>query len=222
MIEKEIKYMMSKDDFYRLRDYFHENGFLSGSYVMKNYYFDTPDLDLLMSGLSFRLREVSGVWVFTYKCRLKGRLYAQRRAGVQINEEYEMQVPAADAESVVEGRSGMLGLDIPYIGRVKDELAAPPGWWEKLCLVATMPVTREKGLMKPYGVPVELDVISYGEGEYEYEIESETDNIALSESVLRMVFGRLGIKAAPSRAPKIVRLLERRGYGEKLAREWPL
>ena len=115
MIEKELKYMVTPGEYGMLMRYFKENGRYAGEHKLENYYFDTPDLLLLMTGVSFRLRKKDGAWLFTYKCRIKGKLYEQRRKGVLINEEHELPLESELAEAVLAGEKTLLDLKTGYL-----------------------------------------------------------------------------------------------------------
>lgn len=67
--EIEVKYLLNKDDFYRLRDLFILEKM--NSFVQTNHYFDTPNKDLLNNGISLRVRAYETYYEATVKVRNK-------------------------------------------------------------------------------------------------------------------------------------------------------
>ena len=220
MIEKELKYLLSPSDFSVLKEELRKRGRPLTSASLTNYYFDTPAFNLLLSGVALRLRNQNGVWEATYKCRIKGKLFAQRRPGVLISEELNMPLDEETALRVIRGEEGLFSLDIPFLERLKTELEGEHGWWERVLCRGAMEVTREKTFLDPYRIPLELDEIRYEDGFTEYELESETDQLEMAESVMGALFRRLNMRPVPSPYPKIIRFFLRQDEGSVLRREW--
>ncbi|MBN2727502.1 CYTH domain-containing protein [Candidatus Mcinerneyibacteriota bacterium] len=220
MIEKELKYLLAPSDYHLLKRELLKRGLSLKGKKLTNYYFDTPAFDLLLSGVALRLRNRENQWELTYKCRIKGKLFAQRRPGVLISEELNVPLHAGEAQELVRGEKRLFSLDIPFLNRLKKELEGEAGWWERVRCLGHMEVKREKTLLPPYRVPLELDEVRYEDGFTEYELESETDQLEMAESVIGALFRRLDIPPVPSPYPKIVRFFLRKDKKCPLKREW--
>jgi|MTBAKSStandDraft_2_1061841.scaffolds.fasta_scaffold01272_9 uncharacterized protein YjbK len=220
MIEKELKYLLTPSEFSVLKGELRNRGLALTSSSLINYYFDTPAFHLLLSGVALRLRNQNGAWEATYKCRIKGKLFAQRRPGVLISEELNTPLPPETALKAVRGETGLFSLNIPFLDRLRNELEGDEGWWEKVFCRGAMEVTRDKTILTPYRIPLELDKIRYEDGSTEYELESETDQLEMAESVLGALFRRLNIRPVPSPYPKIIRFFLQKEEGWVLRREW--
>ena len=223
MIEKEIKFMLTKTDYEKLLTYLQEKGFKTTSINIENHYFDTDKLELLNTGVALRIRKLESVWIFTYKCRIKGKLYEQRRDGVLINEEIEEVIDEEIAKKILNGEKDIWSLEFPFLERLKNELKSEnKNWWKDVASIGFMKVLRTKTTLVPYNIPWEIDKIEYGNGDMEYELESETDNLELAESLIYNIFSRIKIVPNPAKAPKIVRFLAKTGYRDILEKEWEL
>lgn len=187
---------------------------------MQNYYFDTPRFDLLRTGVSLRLRSRDGVWFCTYKCRIKGKLFVQRREGALINEEYEDCIDTVLAESVVKGERSIFSIPLDFLTQLKKDIDLPADICDAVQCFGGMQVTRTKTTIVPYAVPLECDHIVYDDGAEEFEIESETDNLMLAESVIGTLFRQNGIEVRPNSTPKIIRFLSRNNPDPSVLAEW--
>ncbi len=220
MIEQELKYLVSRSEFETLLHYFVISSFRTVTYAMHNYYFDTPSFDLLRTGVSLRLRSRDGIWFCTYKCRIKGKLFIQRRHGALINEEYEDLVDTALAESIIRGERSFFDIPFDFLEQLKKDLELTPETWDCVRCFGGMKVTRTKTTIIPYAVPLECDHVVYDDGEEEFEIESETDNLMLAESVIGTLFRQNGIDVRPNATPKIIRFLARSNPDPAVLSEW--
>jgi uncharacterized protein YjbK len=220
MIEKELKYLFSKEDFEKLRYYCRERCAEKKTAALKNYYFDTPRFHLLHAGIALRLRSSNKRWTLAFKCRIKGKLFNQRRPGVLVSEELEASLEESDARALLSGERKLFSLDISFLRRLETELEVLHGRKDEVACRGSMAVIREKVLFAPYTLPLEFDTITYEKGEQEFELESETDQLEMAESVLSALFRRLDIKAVPSPYPKIVRLFLLREKNDSILSKW--
>jgi len=220
MIEKELKYLLTQSDYSTLKGELLKRGLVLTGTPLTNYYFDTPDFDLLLSGVALRLRKQGEEWELTYKCRIKGKLFAQRRPGVLISEELTAPLPAPTALGIIRGETGLFTIDIPFLKRLRRELEGKPGWWDRVHCRGQMEVIREKVILPPYRIPLELDRIRCDDGFTEYELESETNQLEMAESVIGALFRRLNIRPVPSPYPKVIRFFLRKDDNCPLKGEW--
>lgn len=220
MIEQELKYLVSKNEFDVLLAYFKTASFRTVTYNMSNYYFDTPNFDLLRTGVSLRLRNRDGVWFCTYKCRIKGKLFVQRREGALINEEYEDCIDTDTAQAIVKGTQSFFTLPLEFLSQLKKDLDVSSDTWDTVRCFGGMHVTRTKTTIVPYAVPLECDHVVYDDGAEEFEIESETDNLMLAESVIGTLFRQNNIEIRPNATPKIIRFLSRNNPDPSVLAEW--
>lgn len=219
MIEQELKYMLKKKDYMQLISYLKKNCKKYNVNNLKNIYIDTSSLEILNKGISLRLRNINNEqWIFTYKCKISGKLYNQRKKGLLVNEEVEEEISGKIVKKIVNNKK-ISEKDINYFTQLKKELD-DEDILDNLEVIGKMDVLRTKCILKPYNIPIELDKIDFDSEETEYELESETKNIELAESVISSIFRRLDIKPNPSKYPKIIRLIKKKSIGKKLFKNW--
>lgn len=222
MIEKELKYIISEKDFFKLKNYLENQKMREDRYDLENIYLDSNDLILLNSGVSLRLRNFKEKkrWVFTYKCSIKGKLYNQRRDGALINEEINKTIDEKKAQSIINGEISVWDFEFDFIEKLKEEIFENKNVKDnKILPVAKINVIRTKYSLNPYKVPLEMDEIDY-DNKKEYEIESEFNNLELAESLIMNLRKRVDIRLEPSKEPKIIRTLKRKGFKNKIKYTW--
>ncbi|TYB30957.1 MAG: CYTH domain-containing protein [Candidatus Mcinerneyibacterium aminivorans] len=221
MIEKELKYLLTEDEYYRLLKFLKKIGHSIDMKILENYYFDTKNFDLLNSGVSLRLRSINGKsWEFTYKCKVRGKEYSERKDSLLINEELNNEIKEEEAMKLINHKKSIWDLKYSYLKKLKKELPANNNILDKIKMIGHMQVSRLPIKFKPYNIPLEIDKIFYGDEKKEFELESETKQLQLSESVITKIFSRLNIEKKPALYPKIIRLLINKGYREKINLNW--
>lgn len=221
MIEKELKYLLNEDEYYSLLDYLKRLGHEVEFDMLENYYFDTENFDLLNSGVSLRLRSINGKnWEFTYKCKIRGKEYYERSDSLLINEEINNDIEETEALKLLDNKKSIWSLDYKYLKQLKKELPVDKEILDNIKMFVQMQVSRYPLKLKPYNIPLEIDKIFYEEEEIEFELESETKQLQLAESVITNIFNRLNVEKKPALYPKIVRLLIKKGYRDKINLNW--
>lgn len=220
MIEQELKFLLEQDEYFHLLGYLRSASFHLITYTMRNHYFDTSSFTLLKTGVALRLRSRDDVWFFTYKCRIKGKLFEQHRNGALINEEYEEMIDNNLAEDILAGRKDLGDLPFEFMRQLERDLEVTKEFWKEVRCFGSMRVTRVKTTVMPYNIPLECDHVVYDDGAEEFEIESETDNLALAESVVQMIFRQNGLPVRPNSVPKIIRFLKRTFPDPDVLNEW--
>lgn len=149
MQEKEYKFLLSEDEFYKTVSLLEEayTGVPMKDVVQVNHYYDTPDLFLYQSGQTLRVREKNGI------CAIEKKAPVEQSENFRIAQETSFSI-----DSVPESlQSGQVGIDGDVI-------------FQKIGTLCT----RRKRFSLPDGINIDCDENNYFSiRDYEIEIEME-------------------------------------------------
>jgi uncharacterized protein YjbK len=220
MIEKELKYLLSKDDYFKLKEYFESYGENKKLILIKTYYYDTIPYTFLPS-IVFRIRVLTGTGeiIFSVKANIKGRLPSEEKPELQVAKELNYKVDKLNL-SLIEDQFPLnedklleIGLDketISFINQLKIDLGINQSY---LKMLGISEIERLTGKLSFYNMPFDLDYTKYykdskGLNYFEdYELEVEDENPDKFINIIQTIFNQRQIKSLGSEK-KIRRLLK--------------
>lgn len=220
MIEKELKYLLTKNDYLVLKEYFEKYGEQKKLAIMHTYYYDTIPFKLLPS-ITFRLRLLEGIEGITLsvKANIKGRLPSEEKEELQVAKELNFDLNNIDINMFkqyfpLDAKTlNKIGVDekaITFIQQLKEDLSIDE---ESLTFLGKNEIERIHGILPFYNMPFDLDYAKYSKdfdmtNFYEdYELEIEDENPDKFINVVQNIFRQKDIKVLGSKK-KIQRLLE--------------
>ena len=185
-IEIEIKYLLSKEDFERVLNYFMLD--IRNAKTQTNYYFDTASLTLShQKQFFFRVREYNLILEATLKTPLESGMLET----VEI-------ITIRDLENLVRGR----GLWEGTIKKTLERLQFPES---ELVYLASLTTKR---LSVPYqGGVFFFDVNTYAD-QKDYEVEYETHNEEVGHAIVKEFFENIYIDTMNPSRSKMLRAIE--------------
>ncbi|MCR4421943.1 MAG: CYTH domain-containing protein [Exilispira sp.] len=220
MIEKELKYLLSKVDYFKLKQYFESYGENKRLILIKTYYYDTIPYSLLPS-IVFRIRiiENTAEIFLSVKANIKGRLPSEEKSELQIAKELNYKVNNLKL-SLIENEFPLeekelfnIGLDeesISFITQFKKDLNINKNY---LKILGISEIERLTGNLSFYNMPFDLDHTKYykypNSPNYfeDYELEVEDENPDKYINIIQTIFNQKDIKSLGSEK-KIRRLLK--------------
>lgn len=220
MIEKELKYLLSKVDYFKLKQYFKSYGENKRLILIKTYYYDTIPYSLLPS-IVFRIRiiENTAEIFLSVKANIKGRLPSEEKPELQIAKELNYKVNNLKL-SLIENEFPLeekelfnIGLDeesISFIIQFKKDLNINKNY---LKMLGISEIERLTGNLSFYNMPFDLDHTKYykypNSPNYfeDYELEVEDENPDKYINIIQTIFNQKDIKSLGSEK-KIRRLLK--------------
>jgi len=220
MIEKELKYLLSKVDYFKLKQYFESYGENKRLILIKTYYYDTIPYSLLPS-IVFRIRiiENTAEIFLSVKANIKGRLPSEEKPELQIAKELNYKVNNLKL-SLIENEFPLeekelfnIGLDeesISFISQFKKDLNINKNY---LKILGISEIERLTGNLSFYNMPFDLDHTKYykypNSPNYfeDYELEVEDENPDKYINIIQTIFNQKDIKSLGSEK-KIRRLLK--------------
>lgn len=183
-IEKEIKYILKKDDFKRLESYL-ENNYKKGDTVINiNHYIDTEDFLIKKSDNLFRLREIQGE---AFECTIKHRL--NKNDNLHIKEEYTKKLTEEEFNRILaQGINKEDKILLDKVQKYTEDLEN-----KKLNIVGKMKTERTFYTIEDSIEPINLDV-NYYLGIEDYEIEWETNKVEQVYDILGSILSKLNIR----------------------------
>jgi uncharacterized protein YjbK len=183
--EKELKYLVEKNEFYTLKEYLDTCGFYINTIVQTNYYLDTYDYSLRSNGITLKIREISSQdYVITMKtnhAEVNNNLHIKKEYNIKIDKEYFDFIKNSNIISinhVIPDQIKSVIEDIDKISEVRIQ-----GY-----------LTTERILYKipNFNEPILLDKNIYL-NTVDYEIEWETEKIDSSRQMIKDLFDRFKI-----------------------------
>ncbi len=219
MIEKELKYLLTKEDYFKLKEYFEQYGENKRLMIIHTYYFDTIPYIFLPS-MVFRLRYKEGdenIYL-SVKANIKGRLPDEQAEELQVAKEFDYKLGNIDLINVKDKfplkteQLKFLGVNnetIYFIEQLKLDLNIKDDY---LIFFGKTEIERLKGNLQFYNMPFELDHTKYYYKDKtfckeDYELEIEDDNTERFASIVKNLFNQKEIKSIGSKR-KIERLLQ--------------
>ena len=83
-IESELKVLLKREGYERLRQWAEGQGVALDAAVQVNHYFDTPTLGLSKAHMMFRLRERGGLWTAAFKLRVEREMPGQHSVEIAL------------------------------------------------------------------------------------------------------------------------------------------
>ncbi len=220
MIEKELKYLISKLDYLKLREYFEEYGEEKKIIYLKTYYYDTIPFTLLPS-IVFRVRinENTEQIFLGVKANIKGRLENEINSELQVAKELNYEINELKIDKIQKkfplstDNLKNIGLNenvISFINELKKDLNIKQDYLEFLGITE---IERMNGKIAFYNMPFDLDYTKYYNindstkyfEDYELEIEDESPDKFIN--IIQSIFKQKEIKILGSEK-KIRRLLK--------------
>lgn len=202
MIEKELKYLLNKQDYLKLKDYFEKYAEKKRLIFIKTYYYDTIPFTLIPD-IVFRVRinENNHKIYLSIKANIKGRLENEFSQNLQVAKEinYEInEIKICDIEKkfplcIEELRKiGLNSEIISFIKEFKKDLNIKSDFLE---LLGITEIERLQGMLAFYNMNFDLDYTKYYTidnsnkyfEDYELEIEDEYPDkfINIVETIFR-------------------------------------
>lgn len=220
MIEKELKYLLSKDDFYKLKNYFELYGENKKLLYIKTYYYDTIPFTLLPD-VVFRVRinENTEQIFLSVKANIKGRLENEINSELQVAKELNYEINNLKIEKIekqfplskdILKNIGLNEDVISFINEFKKDLNIRQDYLE---LLGINEMERFHGNILFYNMPFDLDYTKYYDiknpekifEDYELEVEDESPDKFVS--IVQSIFKQKEINPLGSEK-KIRRLLK--------------
>lgn len=200
-IERELKYLVKKSEFYNLKKYLDSSCLLCNTVIQTNYYFDTSNYTLKSKGISLRLREIDHKeYYLTVKVK-----NAEVINNLHIKKEYCMQINQKDFDLIkglkdIRILSETLELLKNILEYCQDESA--------LNMIGCLTTKRISYKIPGFDEPILLDKNMYL-SRTDYEIEWETEEIDRASQKIKNIFDGLGITAqvnSVSKSSRFIRL----------------
>ncbi|HPC38470.1 MAG TPA: CYTH domain-containing protein [Exilispira sp.] len=220
MIEKELKYLISKLDYLKLREYFEEYGEEKKIIYIKTYYYDTIPFTLLPD-VVFRVRvnENTEQIFLSVKANIKGRLENEISSELQVAKELNYEINNLKIDKIekqfplskdILKNIGLNEDVISFINEFKKDLNIRQDYLE---LLGINEIERLHGKILFYNMPFDLDYTKYYDiknpekifEDYELEVEDESPDKFVS--IVQSIFKQKEINSLGSEK-KIRRLLK--------------
>ncbi|HNS00598.1 MAG TPA: CYTH domain-containing protein [Planctomycetota bacterium] len=165
----------------------------------RNWYFDTPELDLQGRGALVRLRVLDGAERAVLAVKIAERI----EAGLIVADEEERELTAAETAALRADPGGFLAaLSMPLARKALAGIAAA-----RLACTGELR-THRRCYALPAGL-LALDAVAFPGGD-EFEIELETADSGAGRAFVENLCARAGIAAWKEAEPKSARLFRRR------------
>lgn len=220
MIEKELKYLLLKNDYIKLKKYFESYGEKKRLVFIKTYYYDTIPFSLLPS-IVFRVRlnEGNKEIFLSIKANILGRLPSEEREELQVSKELNYNIRSIKIDKIenkfplVEEELLELGLSeeaISFINEIKKDLNLNERY---LTALGITEIERLHGILPFYNMPFDLDYTKYYKADKQdkyfedFELEIEDDYPEKFINIVSSIFKQNEISSSGSEK-KIQRLLK--------------
>lgn len=205
-IEKEIKYQLLREDFYKFRSFLDDNKYTKIRTVKQvNYYIDTEDLIFKNKHITARIRKIIDSVKNKYEFTIKAPCDDVYKQNIKINNEFSISLNQNIAEDII--NKGELKQYIYLFGDVLTEYKNEIDL-EKVRIIGQLETERVLYSIAPGYDPINIDT-SYYLGEYDYEVEWETDNIDEAKKLLIAIFNDIGINTIDNDMSKNVRFFNK-------------
>ncbi len=218
MIEKELKYLLSKQDYLKLKQYFDLYGENKKLSIIYTYYYDTIPFTFLPS-MAFRIRRWEGFdhYHLNVKANLIGRLPNEQSPELQVAKEFDFIIDDINIERIKDkfplnvkelNELGINQQTISFIQELKNDLSINQDYLE---LLGQNEIERFHGILQFYNMPFDLDLVKHYSNDKsknfeDYELEIEGENTDRYVNIINSIFNQNQIKSLGSQK-KIQRLL---------------
>lgn len=207
--EKEFKYELSRDDFFRLDTYLEQFGYRKMEAIEQvNYYIDTEDLELRGGGTTLRVRHFLKTDEFELTAKVKSKVFSGSE-NLKVKEELNMDITKEQAEDII--NNGMIK-EYVYLFLEKAPLLRDEDIQDRLVVLGNLKTKRQNYYINDYTF-ISLDESSYFD-KVDYELELETNNEEEDKKFLEDLFKELHIAIDVNNKSKVKRFLSRRKMGE--------
>lgn len=199
-IERELKYLVQKNEFCILKNYLDSCSFPNNTVIQTNYYLDTSDYTLKSKGITLKLREINHQeYYFTMKIKnaeIINNLHIKKEFNFQINQKY--------FELIKNAKDIRMQLDIfepikNVIGYNQEGSA--------ISMIGCLITKRISYKTPDFNDPILLDKNIYL-NEVDYEIEWETEKIDSALQKIENIFDSLGITTQVNSISKSKRFMK--------------
>lgn len=202
MIEQELKYQLSKNNFYLIKEYFLDNFEQFNEFEQINYYFDSTDFCLKNQGIISRIRKINNnKYEFTIKHKLKG----EKKCNIHIKNEDTIYLNKSCALNIIESKNFK---NYPYLFKNISNLYDGNLNIEDLILLGELKTIRNLYSKNNGNEEICLDQ-SYYFDQIDYEIEWETTDINKANIELLTIFENLNITPIDNYDSKTTRFIKR-------------
>jgi len=197
--EKEIKYMLTKDDFYKLKEYFENHSSYWQKIVQSNIYFDTKDMYYHNMNTTIKIRKIGESNNLTIKFNAPNT--HQTLSNYKSKLEYNIELNTLDYNEQI---SSIIEVHRKRFSDISIES-------KQVFPLAELKTHRTEYIMLDYDLVVQLDKSNYMDI-IDYELECETNTYAKSCEILTNIFMELCIDFNLSCQSKRVRCLREAQY----------
>jgi uncharacterized protein YjbK len=204
-IEKELKYQLTKADFYKFKNFLDNNEVNRVStFTQINYYFDTEELSLKDRDTTIRIRKIIEP-LKKYELTLKTPLRKSNNSNIKIKNEFSLDLDEQIAECIITKGNfkNYYFLLNKILNEVKEEICP-----DKITLIGNLKTIREIYLLDYNYDPINIDISSYL-GEEDYEIEWETDKVYEAANILVKILNKLEITVSNNTLSKNTRFINK-------------
>jgi uncharacterized protein YjbK len=204
-IEKELKYQLTKADFYKFKNFLDNNEVNRVStFTQINYYFDTEELSLKDRDTTIRIRKIIEP-LKKYELTLKTPLRKSNNSNIKIKNEFSLDLDEQIAECIITKGNfkNYYFLLNQILNEVKEEICP-----DKITLIGNLKTIREIYLLDYNYDPINIDISSYL-GEEDYEIEWETDKVYEAANILVKILNKLEITVSNNTLSKNTRFINK-------------
>lgn len=197
--EREFKFQLTKENFYKLEDYIESLGYKKIEVVNQvNYYIDTEKFSLRNSGTTLRVRHFVDNDTYELTAKVKNS-NGEEDNNLKVKEEVTIDISKNCAEDILKNNNMR---EYIYLFEDKAELFNN----KKLVVLGTLSTERTNYLIR------EDAIISFDKSKYfnkeDYEIELETVNVDEDRAFLKEIFQEAGVAAFEENKSKVKRFIE--------------
>ncbi|MBZ9618263.1 CYTH domain-containing protein [Clostridium estertheticum] len=184
-IEKELKYIVKRNEFYILKKYLVSCGFPNNTIIQSNYYLDTSDYTLKSKGITLRLREINHQeYYLTVKIKNDEVIN-----NLHIKKEFNLKINKKRFNLIKSTKDIRMHLDI--LDPIKNVIGYNQ-YGSAISMRGCLTTKRISYKIPGFHEPILLDKNIYL-NEVDYEIEWETEKIDSALQKIKTIFDDLGI-----------------------------
>lgn len=197
--EREFKFQLTKEDFYKLQDYIESLGYKKSEVVNQvNYYIDTENFSLRNSGTTLRVRHFIDNDTYELTAKVKND-NGEEDNDLKVKEEITIDISKSCAEDILKNNNMR---EYIYLFEDKAELFNN----KKLVVLGSLSTERTNYFIR------EDAMLSFDKSKYfnkeDYEIELETINVDEDRAFLNDVFEKAQVAAFEENKSKVKRFIE--------------